>query len=167
MKKIAISIIVSCLMLGTNAQEEPNRFKLSGGLSFSLPAYNMFPVKTGFGLDAKASWFITERLAATTDAGVSVFLATDGIAPTFLVPVRLGATYFVLDKVFVFAKGGIGLYMLKTLDNTATRKFATFSGGAGYQFNNKFDIQVSYDGYSNNKGSFAYGQLRVGYYLLR
>ncbi len=149
------------------SQPARNDFRLNGGLSVALPIYNMDPVKVGTGIDLKGCYFFSEKIAATADAGVSLFIAADGIAPTFLVPVRLGLHYFINDQFFVFGKGGIGFYMLKTLETTSTRRFSNISGGVGYQFNPRFDLSVSYDGYSNKQGSFGYAQLRLGYNFVR
>lgn len=167
MKRLAVSVLITCFYLNAYSQDGSKNFTLSAGVSLSVPTYNFEPVKIGTGFDLRAYQYLQSKLALTADAGLNVFFADGGIAPTFLVPTRLGVKYHIVKEFFVFAQGGLGLYILTNLDQAATRKFAAISGGVGYQFSPRFDLQISYDGFSNKNGSFAYGQLRAGYYFVR
>ena len=147
--------------------QDGSRWQLSAGAQFALPVFNMEINSIGTGLDIKLARKLTNKWDLTGDAGFNIFFAKKEFVPTGLIPLKLGAAYWLKDNVFVFAKTGLGIYMLYTPGETVTKHFWGMEMGPGFKLSDRWNLSFSYNGYQNRDGSFGFITARVGYLLIK
>lgn len=156
-----ILIIISCLFsISTMAQKKaPQGFKVNAGISLAIPASNLQFSTVGAGLDLQAQYGFSNALVATAGVGYTG-IAGEGFYPyTAVIPITVGLKYYPLPKLFAVGKLGWGIYSLST-----TRiNYTAYSMGAGYAISKRWDTSVLYDGFINDKTSFGYVAMRLGY----
>lgn len=140
-------------------KKAPKGFKVNTGISMAIPASNLQFSSVGAGLDLQAQYGISNALVATAGVGYTG-IAGEGFYPyTAVIPITVGLKYYPLPKVFGVGKFGWGVYTL----STTSINYTAYSLGAGYTFAKRWDGAVLYDGFINNKTSFGYVALRLGY----
>lgn len=152
--------LVGYCCLAQSSDQRP--FRMSGGLSLAIPTNNLEYVSIGAGVDVNALYALSEKLQLVADIGYTGLVGKYGLPLTGVVPLRGGLRYFPAEHFYLTGKAGGALY---TFSNVSIN-YAAYSFGGGGVFNRKFDVAVTYDGYSN-KGSFGYMSLRLGYFFLR
>ncbi len=156
-------VLIVCLLgalSGVFAQDViVKKFKPGVGISLAIPASNLTTNTLGAGIDLFGEYGISNTLALTADAGYTALFAKYDLPVTGVIPFRIGARYFPVSKLYVAAKGGLGLYTLAT----TSISYTAYSLGAGYILNKAFDASATYDGFVNNNSSFGYMAIRLGY----
>jgi hypothetical protein len=167
MKKLLLTLLLLPAVLCLQAQDQDSKWQLNGGIELNIPVFNMEINTLGTGLDLQLIYKASSKVDLTADAGFNVFLAKKEFVPTGLIPLHLGAAYWLNPKIFVFAKGGLGVYMLYTPGETVTKNFVGMELGPGFTLSKKFDLRLSYNGYQNKDGSFGFIGIRAGYFFVK
>lgn len=167
MKKLLLTLIlVQCGLAGI-CQPDDKRWKLNLGAQFAIPVFNMEVNTVGAGTDLKLLYSISPKFDLSADAGFTIFFAEKRFVPTGLVPVKLGASYWLNEKIFLMGKLGLGIYMLYTPGETVTKNFVGIEAGPGFVLSKRFDLGLTYNGYQNSKGSFGFMSAQLGYFLIK
>lgn len=170
MKKIIVftlmAICTSCMVM---AQNEPG-FKFSVGpeLGFATGSFSNTH-SIGFGATIQAEVSLQEHLYGTATTGIIIYNGKS-IAGTntkqkslTIIPVRVGAKYFLSGGVYGAAQIGVAFLSNNALYNGTA--FA-YSPQLGYEFKTKsgkaVDATFKYDGYSKNGTLGALG-FRLAY----
>lgn len=160
MKNICLLLVLGFVSLVGKAQVRSfEGFHWGAGVSLALPVYNMEEKTFGVGADLMATYGISNHFGFTADAGYTALLTKYNLAPTSVIPIRLGMRYFPVSNLYLGAKAGLGI---NTLGN-ASINYTAYSFGAGYMCWKKLDLGAAYDGYTNSGSSFGYAAIRVGY----
>lgn len=141
------------------SQVPKGNFKSGAGLSLAIPASNLDISSVGGGIDILVQYGLTEKIAITADAGFTGLPGKGKYPSTAIVPIRLGARFFPLTKVYLAAKAGIGIYTILK----ASANYTAFSASMGYLVLPKLDAAAYYDGYTNSNSTFGIAGLRIGY----
>lgn len=160
MKKIILLpafCIISFLAKSQDVKREG--FKIGVGASLAIPASNLQYSSVGGGIDVLALYGMSNKLLLSADAGFTTLAGKSFFPSTAIIPIRIGLRYLPIDKLYLAAKAGLGIY---TIIKTSSNYFA-YSLGAGYMLSPKFDLGASYDGYSKQNISFGYVAVRLGY----
>lgn len=169
MKKISLIIlIVFCFSSALLAQNQPG-FKFSVGpeLGFATGAFaNSHSL--GIGASVQAEVAIQEHLFGTATFGIISYIGKSygsGLkyAGQTIVPLRVGAKYFLSGGVYGALQAGVGF--LNKLNNEGGTAFS-YSPQIGYEFKTKkdkaLDATFKYEGYSKNGTKGAVG-FRLAY----
>ena len=167
MKKLLLSLLFIPIYLFSFCQDVGKKWQLNAGAQLAIPVYNMEINTVGSGIDLKGIYKLSPKFDITTDAGFNIFFAKKEFVPTGLIPIKVGAAYWLNPNVYVFAKAGLGIYMLYTPGETVTKNFVGMEMGPGFTLSKRFDLNVSYNGYQNNDGSFGFITARLGYFLIK
>lgn len=165
MNSIKISgLICLFVIIGINslvAQEKNEKpFRIGVGIILAVPTNNLEYASIGGGLDVIGVYKLSPAISLTADAGYIGLKGKYNLPFTGIIPIRAGLRYYPVEKVYISGKAGLGLY---TLGNVS-QSYAAYALGAGAAINTKWDLGISYDGYTND-GSFGYMAIRLGYYF--
>lgn len=164
MKKLFMIAAFTAASFATFAQEGGSTtkgFKFSVGANAALPIGDLADFSSfGAGIDLQGQYWFSDKVAATLDAGFTSLFGKNGADATSLIPVRAGIRYMVADNIYLTGKVGMGSLKTKGFDATTAFGYAV---GAGYKINEKFDLGLTYDGYSKNSQTNSMINLRVGY----
>ncbi len=166
MKKLLLTFFILLPVLAL-CQEKNGPWQLNLGADVALPVFNMEINTIGGGADLKLIYKLSPKVDLTADAGFTLFLAKKEFVPTGLIPIRLGGAYWLKENIFLFAKTGLGIYMLYTPSETVTKNFWGIEVGPGFKLGKRTDLAFSYNGYQNKDGSFGFISARFGYFLKR
>jgi hypothetical protein len=160
MRKLG-SVLFLCLLtfMGKAQEVQPKGFKIGLGGILAIPANNLNESSIGGGFDLLALYPVSEKISLSGDAGFTAMSGKGVFSPTAIIPVRLGLRYLPGSNFYLGARGGIGIFTI--LKESIT--YLGYSFGAGYQLNRRFDLGVSYDGYSKKRISFGLVAVRLGY----
>lgn len=152
-----------CSFLGTSSimaqTKAPKGFKVNAGISLAIPASNLQFSTVGAGLDLQAQYGFSNSLVATAGVGYTG-IAGEGFYPyTAVILITVGLKYYPLPKLFAVGKLGWGIYTL----STTSINYTAYSLGTGYAFSKKWDTSLLYEGFINDKTSFGYVAVRLGY----
>ncbi len=166
MLKIIPTIFIFCCLSNVFAQQglhnDVKGFQFSGGVILAVPTDNLPLWSVGGGADMLAQYGIIKYLALTGDAGfTTLFGRRKDLHSYKIVPVRIGVRYFPLSKLYIGAKTGVGFLKVKGIDGATA---LAYSAGGGYVFNKKFDVGITYDGYSKS-GTIGLIAVRAGYFF--
>ncbi len=160
MQRIGFVLLFCFFSQAAKTQEtDIKKFKLGIGGVLSIPANNLETSSIGGGFDLLASYVVAEQLLLTGDAGFTALAGKSGLSSTAIIPIRVGVRYLPGSNFYLSGKVGIGIYTILKESET----YFGYAAGAGYQLNKKFDIGVTYDGYSKNNISFGLVSIRLGY----
>ena len=160
MKKIILLPAFCILSFFAKSQEiKKEGFKIGLGGSLAIPASNLQYSSVGGGLDVLALYGISNKILLSADAGFTTLSGKSFFPSTAIIPIRLGVRYLPIDKLYLTAKAGLGIY---TIIKKSSNYFA-YSLGAGYLLSPKFDLGASFDGYSKQSSPFGYVAIRLGY----
>lgn len=160
MKKIILLSAFCIISVFAKAQDERNEgFKIGVGASLAIPASNLQYSAVGGGFDVLALYGISNKIFLSADAGFTTLSGKSFFPSTAIIPIRIGVRYLPVNKLYLAAKAGLGIY---TIIKESSNYFA-YSLGAGYMLSPKFDLSASYDGYSKQNISFGYAAIRLGY----
>jgi hypothetical protein len=159
----AIALFFCCqLFAQQRSANDLKGFKFSGGLTLAVPTSNLPLWSVGAGADLLVQYGVIRSLAITGDAGfTNLFGRRKDLNSYTIVPVRAGLRFFPVSKLYLGAKTGVGFLKVK---GVAGATALAYSIGAGYIFNKKLDVGVTYDGYSKD-GTIGLMAVRVGYFF--
>lgn len=166
MKKLFMIAAFTAASFATFAQEGGSTtkgFKFSVGVNAALPIGDLADISTfGAGIDVQGQYWFSDKVAATLDAGFTSLFGKDDFESTSLIPVRAGVRYMATPQIYLTGKVGMGnlKYNADGADGVTAFGYAV---GAGYKINEKFDLGLTYDGYSKNSQTNSMINLRVGY----
>lgn len=168
MKRITVfTLLAICLSPFTKAQSQPAfKFSLGPELSFASGSFSNTH-SIGIGATVQAEVSLQEHLYGTATFGIISYngksVAYTGTKTTgqIIIPLRIGAKYFLSGGVYGAAQIGVGF-----LNNFYSGTSFAYSPQIGYEFNTKsgkaLDVTFKYDGYSKNGTIGAIG-FRVAY----
>jgi hypothetical protein len=155
--------LICCLcifsLVGKSQDVQSNKFKVGIGGVLAIPANNLNESSIGGGFDVLALYDVSDKISLSGDAGFTALAGKGIFTSTAIIPVRVGLRYLPGSNFYLGAKGGIGIFTI--LKESVT--YLGYSFGAGYQLSPRFDLGVSYDGYSKKDISFGLVALRLGY----
>ena len=161
MNKIVLFLLFCCVMqtLLIAQTKAPKGFKVNVGVLMAIPASNLKFSTVGAGVDVQAQYGFSNALVVTSSVGYTG-LAGEGFYPyTAVIPITVGLRYYPIAKLYAAGKLGWGVYSL----SSTTINYTAYTLGAAYEISKKWDSGVYYDGFINDKTSFGYVALRVGY----
>jgi hypothetical protein len=161
MNKIVLSLLFCCVMQAQLIAQTkaPKGFKVNVGVLMAIPASNLKFSTVGAGVDVQAQYGFSNALVVTSSVGYTG-LAGEGFYPyTAVIPITVGLRYYPIAKLYAAGKLGWGVYSL----SSTTINYTAYTLGAAYEISKKWDSGVYYDGFINDKTSFGYVALRVGY----
>ena len=160
MKRMFTSALLVLITVAAHSQAvKKNKLNFGAGLSLAIPVYNLDISSVGGGIDILLLYGLTHNISLTADAGFTG-LPGKGVYPsTAIIPVRLGARYFPLPKLYLGAKAGLGIYTILK----ASASHTAYSLNTGYFLTKKMDASIFYDGFTNKNSSFGYTGFRLGY----
>lgn len=162
-KTLFLSFMILLFSIGVKAQEKMIKpFKVGVGITLAVPTNNLEYASIGGGLDIIGIYKLSLSVSLTADVGYIGLKGKYNIPFTGIVPIRAGLRFYPVEKFYISGKAGLGLY---TLGNVS-QSYAAYALGAGAEINPKWDVGISYDGYTND-GSFGYMAIRLGYYFGR
>ncbi len=153
MKKVIFRIVLGFLCFGfqkVQAQEEIDKLRISLGPDISLPLGTLKTTNSlGLVGTLQLAYPVSEKIRVVTSLGGGSFQAKsydDGYYtsnyPTIgLLQYKLGAQFFVVDKLFFTAKLGISYVTQK---GSSTFGF-TYSPFIGYEFSKGGDVYIRYE----------------------
>jgi hypothetical protein len=168
MKKINLLILMAfCSSSLLLAQSQPAfKFSLGPELGFASGSFSNTH-SIGIGATVQAEVSLQEHLYGTATFGIISYngksVAYTGTKTTgqIIIPLRIGAKYFLSGGVYGAAQIGVGF-----LNNFYSGTSFAYSPQIGYEFNTKsgkaLDVTFKYDGYSKNGTIGAIG-FRVAY----
>jgi len=161
MKKLVLLVMGCCFLLDALVAQTkaPKGFKINAGASLAIPASNLEFSTIGAGLDVQAQYGLSNSMVATAGVGYTG-LAGEGFYPyTAVIPITVGLRYYPHPKVYAAGKFGWGVYTL----STTSINYTAYSFGAAYVISKKLDTALLYDGFVNDKTSFGYVAVRLGF----
>ena len=160
MKKIILLPAFCILSFFAKSQDvKQEGFKIGLGATLAIPASNLQYSSVGAGLDVLALYGISNKILLSADAGFTTLAGKSFFPSTAIIPIRLGVRYLPIDKLYLTAKAGLGIYtIIKKSSN-----YLAYSLGVGYLLSPKLDLSASYDGYSKQNSPFGYVAIRLGY----
>jgi hypothetical protein len=162
MKKL---FFVSAILLSSvlvNAQDGNDKsISLSGGADLSMPVGDMGEIYSfGIGASLQADFKIAEKASLNLNLGYNSFLYAGGEGgSTAIIPILGGARYWLSDKFYASAQGGIGIASSEGESETGVM----FAPGLGYRLSN-IDLNLKYNTISFSAGegeSFNLGFLNL------
>lgn len=159
MKKLLIIAVFTAITFASTAQNRG--FRVGGGVSVDIPVSNLNGASIGVGIDLLGQYGISDNIAITGDAGYHVLFAKeDNVDALGIIPIRAGIRFFPsATNLYLGGKVGVGIFT-----GNGSGSSTAYSFGAGYKMDEKLDIGLSYDGYSNN-GSIGLIAIRLGYFF--
>ena len=168
MKRITVFTLLAIFLSPfAKAQSQPAfKFSLGPELGFASGAFSNTH-SIGIGATVQAEVSLQEHLYGTATFGIISYngksVAYTGTKTTsqIIIPLRIGAKYFLSGGVYGAAQIGVGF-----LNNFYSGTSFAYSSQVGYEFNTKsgkaLDVTFKYDGYSKNGTIGAIG-FRVAY----
>jgi hypothetical protein len=158
--------------------QKKNKLKFSMGADVGYVATVDLAVfwGTGIGVSAQAEYILSDKISATLTAGyaayqgVSIF-GGDKQDAVKTAPVRLGARYYIVGRLYIAADAGIGFLNSRGIGATNTYQFNggsfSYSPQLGYQFMIKgkrhIDLTFRYEGYNKSPVNFTTAGARLAY----
>lgn len=174
MKKIwMLFLLLSCVATGLKAQGDGDT-KLNVGAELMFPSGSLSTTHSmGIGGSVQLEHFFQNKLSGLAYFGYQNYFGKSvGNGTNFkfsnynVIPVRLGARYYLGDALHAGAQMGIGFVGASGSSNMAL----AYSLQLGYNFNTKkgraVDMAIKYDGFARSGGSINSFGIRVGYNLL-
>lgn len=159
MKQVPIFIALLLICFTGIGQAGKNKLRVGAGLNMAIPVYNLDISSPGGGADVIVYYGLSGKSNITADAAFIGLPGKGSYPSTGLIPIRLGVRYFPVPKLYAGAKAGLGIYTI--LKASASHLAYSFNGG--YIITKKLEAGILYDGYTNDKSSFGYLGIRVGY----
>lgn len=168
MKKIIVFTLVTFLTSTIIMAQTDSKFRFSVGpeLSFALGSFSNSH-SIGIGGSAQAEISLQEHLYGTATFGViayngkSIPNTNSTTKMQIIIPLRVGAKYFLSGGIYVAAQMGVGF-----LNNYYTGTSFSYSPQIGYEFKTKsdkaLDATFKYEGYSKDGTLGAIG-FRLAY----
>jgi hypothetical protein len=166
-KLVVITLIVICLSPFAKAQNQPAfKFSLGPELGFASGAFSNTH-SIGIGVTVQAEVSLQEHLYGTATFGVisyngkSVPYTGTKTTGQIIIPLKIGAKYFLSGGIYTAAQLGVGF-----LNNYYNGTWFAYSPQIGYEFKTKsdkaLDASFKYEGYSKNGTIGAIG-FRLAY----
>ncbi|MEI9934342.1 MAG: outer membrane beta-barrel protein [Ferruginibacter sp.] len=159
-------IILSSFIAMAQKKEIATRFSAGPELGFATGTFSN-GWGLGIGVSGQGEHFFQNNISGTALLGITSYVGKSigsGIknTSTTIVPLRIGARYYIADNFHVGAQIGVGFISYVT----STTAFA-YSPQIGYNFKTKpgysIDASFKYDGYSKSGGSLGAFGIRVAY----
>ena len=153
----SLLILIHCNLEAQTGSK--NYVKVGAGIYAAVPLYNLDMSATGAGGDIMLQYVVSDKVWLTADGGFAGLPGKKNYPATAIIPIRVGARYFPLTKVYVGVKAGLGIYTILK----ASANHTAYAAGAGYFLTDRLEAGISYDGYTNRNSSFGYGSVRLAY----
>lgn len=177
MKKTSFTLAVFCILsvflfcTNANAQSTNSNFRLGIGVDGLVPVGSLTNTSNfGLGITPKLQYTFTNKFAVTLTSGFYNFFGktitlADGLGGTVslktklqIVPVKLGARYFVTPDFYVAGEAGVGF----EVENGSGPTDLLLSPAVGYA-SKHWDVSLRYEDITHNSNSVGFLGLRVAY----
>ncbi|MEJ7587353.1 MAG: hypothetical protein WKI04_07295 [Ferruginibacter sp.] len=170
MKKLLLSAVIIVVVSISAFSQTDKKFSFSVGPELSLPTGSFNNTHSlGVGGSVQAEYYVMEKLKATATLGLlayagkkSVLLNPDRAAQR-IVPLRIGAKYYLVNRLYGGAQ--LGVAFLSNYAQHSGTAFAYSPLMLGYEFNagsgKSLDATIKYDAYTGAGGLGTIGTFGI------
>ncbi|MFD2873799.1 hypothetical protein ACFS5N_15040 [Mucilaginibacter ximonensis] len=170
MKKLLLSITFICAAVVGAFAQKTDAYQFSVGLEGGLPFGSARNISTFvIGGSLKYAYPVCAATSLTVSAGYTYFPYRGDITSNYIgyakinsgegfVPLKAGVKYF-LNSLF-YAEGQLGAVI--PMQSGESTKFA-YAPGVGFQFDNRADLGLRYEGWSSSKSTINQVAVRLAY----